>query len=635
MKHIILGTAGHVDHGKTSLVKAVSGKDTDRLKEEKERGITIELGFAWTDLPSGRRVGIVDVPGHERFVKNMVAGAGGIDIVVLVIAADEGVMPQTREHLEICSLLGIRFGLIALTKIDLVDEDWLVLVQEDIREFMRGTFLEGSPILPVSTVSGKGVPEFISVLDEAIARIPDRADTGFLRLPVDRVFTLKGFGTVVTGTLISGRISLGDNVDILPGMLSARVRGIQIHNENAPAAERGQRTAVNLQGVERSAVQRGDWVCRPGVLEPSRRIDAAFIHLGSAPRPLKNRSLVRFHSGTAETISRIILLDRDQIEPGKEAFAQILFESPVVAMSGDRFVVRSYSPVRTIGGGWVLDPLPGKHKRNSGRVLQDMDTLERGADLEKALVILDRAGFAGASETRLSVRAGLHPEKTREAIRRLLAEKKAVRIESDGERFVSASVYRDLQESLVATVKAYQARFPLKPGLSKEELKSVRGAPDPRLFNAALRDLENGRRILVEKDMVRTPDHRVELGTELQEIREKVLRIYLEAGATPPSVRDVLERFERKQSVMDVLNVMLKEEKLVKISEDMFFHREALEKLKSSYGDLLKKKGKAAPPDFREITGLSRKYIIPLMEYFDSAKFTIRVGDYRVLRNRG
>jgi len=634
MKHVILGTAGHVDHGKTSLVKAISGIDTDRLKEEKERGITIELGFAWTILPSGRRIGIVDVPGHERFVKNMVAGAGGIDIVVLVIAADEGVMPQTREHLEICSLLGIRFGLIALTKIDLVDAEWLGLVREDVREFLSGTFLEGSPILSLSTLSGEGIPEFTSALDEAIARIPERADTGFLRLPVDRVFTLKGFGTVVTGTLISGRISLGDTVEVLPGMLSARVRGIQIHNEGVQFAERGQRTAVNLQGVDRSAVQRGDWVCHPGVLDPSRRIDVSFTHLGSAPRPLKNRSLVRFHSGTSETISRIVLLDRDQIEPGKDAFAQILFEKPGVNIAGDRFVVRSYSPVRTIGGGGVLDPLPGKHKRHSGRILQVMGTLENGSDLERALVILDRSGSAGVSNTRLSIRAGLHPERTGEIISLLLAEKKAVRIEGDGERFVSAAVYRDLQESLVSEVKSYQSRFPLKPGLAKEELKSARSLLDPRLFTAALRDLEKGRRILIEKDVVRTPDHRVELGAELQELREKVLRIYLDAGPTPPSVRDVLERFERKQPVLDVLALVLKEGKLVKISEDMYFHQDALEKLKSVYRDLLKKKGKAAPPDFREISGLSRKYIIPLMEYFDTAKFTIRVGDYRVLRDR-
>ena len=298
MKHIILGTAGHVDHGKTSLVKALTGIDTDRLKEEKERGITIELGFASLLLKNGTRLGIVDVPGHEKFVKNMVAGAGGIDLVALVIAADEGIMPQTREHLDICSLLGIKTGLVALTKTDMVDVDWLDLVREDIREFLKGTFLEGAPIVPVSAVDGRGIPEFVSALDRIVAGLQAVERSDLFRLPIDRVFTMKGFGTVVTGTLISGKVATGDQIEILPGGIQARVRGIQVHNEPAEVAEAGQRTAVNLQGIDRESIERGNILVHPGIFEPAARIDVHFRYLPSAPGKLKSRSLVRFHSGT-------------------------------------------------------------------------------------------------------------------------------------------------------------------------------------------------------------------------------------------------------------------------------------------------------------------------------------------------
>ncbi|MDX9818518.1 MAG: selenocysteine-specific translation elongation factor, partial [Desulfococcus multivorans] len=382
MSHqIILGTAGHIDHGKTTLIKALTGINTDRLKEEQRRGITIELGFAAFDLPGGRHVGIVDVPGHEKFVKNMVAGATGIDIVAMVIAADEGVMPQTREHMEICALLGVRHGLVVLTKVDLVDEEWLELVMEDIRDFVQGTFLEDRPIVPVSSVTGRGMDDFVAALEQLSREVPERSSSGIFRLPVDRVFTMRGFGTVITGTLISGRVSVGETVMLYPSGITAKVRGIQVHNQAAEAAEAGMRTAVNFQGLEKTVVNRGDILSTPAALAASYMVDVMFHYLKSNRKPIKNRTRVRFHTGTSEVLGNLILLDTEELVPGESAPAQLRLETPVALVKDDRFVARSYSPVRTVGGGKVLNPIPVKHKRFDDGVvgmLRDLDQHESG-----------------------------------------------------------------------------------------------------------------------------------------------------------------------------------------------------------------------------------------------------------------
>ncbi|HEY5864081.1 MAG TPA: selenocysteine-specific translation elongation factor, partial [Candidatus Tectomicrobia bacterium] len=358
MKQIVLGTAGHIDHGKTSLIKALTNIDTDRLKEEKERGITIDLGFAYLQLTKDIQLGIVDVPGHERFVKNMLAGVGGIDLVVLVIAADEGVMPQTREHLAICELLQVREGLVALTKIDMVEPDWLELVQEDTAEFLRGTFLEGKPIVPLSSRTGEGLDTLLETLRSLCAALTPRSTTGPVRLPIDRVFSMRGFGTVVTGTLFSGSLSLEDRVEVLPGHDTARVRGLQVHNQAMPVAVAGQRTAVNLQGLEKSELQRGAVLTTPGRFPVTYMLDVTLRLLAEAPRPLKHRDRVRFHVGTSEIMGRVILLDGDTLQPGQETFAQLHLEEPTVAAAQDRYVLRSYSPVQTVAGGVVLNASP-------------------------------------------------------------------------------------------------------------------------------------------------------------------------------------------------------------------------------------------------------------------------------------
>jgi len=397
LKQIILGTAGHIDHGKTSLIKAISGTDTDRLKEEKERGITIELGFASLDLPDGQHLGIVDVPGHEKFVKNMVAGATGIDIVVMVIAADEGVMPQTREHMEICTLLGIQHGLIVMTKTDMVDEEWLELALEDIREFSQGTFLEEAPIMPVSSVTGDGIPELIGAINEIAGSIPQRPPSSLFRLPIDRVFTMKGFGTVITGTLVSGKISVGETIMVYPTGITSKVRGIQVHNLSAETAEAGQRTAINFQGLDKAAVKRGEVLSTPDALIASYMVDISFHYLASSKKPLKNRTLVRFHTGTSEVMGYLILLEQEELPPGQTVVAQLRLDSPVAIVKDDRFVIRSYSPVRTIGGGQVLNPIPQKHKRLKQDVI---DGLQHLTDEDPEAIIsqqIQQAGYGGVS----------------------------------------------------------------------------------------------------------------------------------------------------------------------------------------------------------------------------------------------
>lgn len=636
MKHIILGTAGHVDHGKTALVKALTGIDTDRLKEEKERGITIELGFASLTLPGGRVLGLVDVPGHERFIKNMVAGAAGIDLVVMVIAADEGVMPQTKEHLHICSLLGIKKGLIALTKIDLVDPSWLELVIDDIRTFLQGTFLAAAPLIPVSALTGQGLPELRQALEDVAGQVEEAADSGIFRLPVDRVFTMKGFGTVVTGTQLSGKVRVGEEVVILPGQITAKVRGIQVHNQPVAAAETGQRTAINLQGVEKAVILRGNVLAHPATLTPSRRLDVVLDYLATTGKKLKNRTLVRLHVGTSEIIARVVLMDRDELTPGEWAYAQLGLESPAVVMAGDRFVIRSYSPMTTIGGGVIVDTLPGKHKRNQEPVINDFHTLHEGDDRARTAAILQRAGIHGITIRQLAVRTGRHQEVLKKILAGMLAEKQAILIDKEEARLLAGDLYKGVQERILAAMQDYHDKFPLKEGLPKEELKTNLGRSVlAKLFHLALQDLERSGSLVVDREHVRLAGHIVRLGGDLEELRVELAHLYRESALAPPTTKEVLDKFAaRKAQAANVLELMLKEGLLIKVNVDLCFHSEAIGKLRNAYKDLLIRAGKADPASFKELTGLSRKFTIPLMEYFDMMKLTIRTGEYRILRDK-
>ena len=636
MQHFVLGTAGHVDHGKTSLIKALTGTDTDRLKEEKERGITIELGFASLALPCGHTLGIVDVPGHEKFIKHMVAGAAGIDLVLMVIAADEGIMPQTKEHLQICSLLGITTGLVALTKIDLVEKEWLELVRSEITDYLQDTFLAEAPIVPVSAVKETGIPELLAETDKIVSRLQEKNDDGIFRLPVDRIFTMKGFGTVVTGTLISDKIKVGEDVQILPENISTRIRGIQVHNQPTEEAFSGQRTALNLQGIDKATLARGNVLVRPQTLRPTKRLDVFFEYLASNTRKLKNRSLVRLHTGTTEIMTRIVLLNADELSPGEKSFAQLILADEDVVVAGDHFVLRSYSPVTTIGGGRILDPLPGKHKRKNKKILDDLQILQSGALPEKISVLLERAGFNGINVRSLAFRLGIHVKKIREALEKLFSDRQAILLSGDDTTALSSHLYAQLEDLLMKSLADYHQNNPLKEGISKEELKAaLAGTVSAKLFNMVLASLGKRNLIASDKDNVRLASYLVQLAGEEDSLRRSIASTYTQAGLTPPSLADVLNGFkDRKIKAQNIVKLMIKDGELIKINEDLCFTGEALTRLREEYKAQLVRDGQATPATFKDLTGLSRKYIIPLMEYFDTSKLTVRVGDHRILREK-
>jgi selenocysteine-specific elongation factor len=634
VKQIILGTAGHIDHGKTSLIRVLTGIDTDRLKEEKQRGITIELGFASLVLPSGQRIGIVDVPGHEKFVKNMVAGATGIDIVAMVIAADEGVMPQTREHMEICSLLNIQHGLVVLTKIDLVDEEMIELAKEDIQEFTTGTFLEGAPVIPVSSQTGDGLEDFKKALDEISASVSHHSPTDLFRLPVDRVFTMKGFGTVITGTLASGNIKTGDSIMVYPSGMVTKVRGIQVHNESVESAEAGLRTAINFQSLDRTAVNRGDVLAAPDSLITSYMADVSFNYLASNKKPIKNRVRVRFHTGTSEVLGNLILLETEELQPGELAVAQIRLDSPVAIVKDDRYVIRSYSPVRTIGGGFIINPVPQKHKRLKPEVtvqLRQMDEL--GPD-EMISHHVDNSGYKGVSFSTLKVMTNLPGKQLEKAIQSLLSKKVIVQTNKENQVYIHANSFDKIKDDALKYLESYHKENPLKPGMAKEELKSKFPAfLDSKLFTIVFNQMVKDKNVIQEENVVRSATHTVALGADQSDVREKILNAYQESGLTPPYFKELGKTLDiDPKRAKDVLMLLVKEGLVVKVKDDLYFYAESVNNLKDELKSFLSENGEITTPQFKDMTGASRKYVIPLLEYFDSTNVTIRIGDNRKLR---
>ncbi len=634
MKQIVLGTAGHIDHGKTSLIRALTGIDTDRLKEEKERGITIELGFAHLELPGGKLLGIVDVPGHEKFVKNMVAGATGIDLVALVIAADEGVMPQTKEHLEICQLLNINHGLVVLTKIDMVEPDWLELVKEDVSEYLSNTFLADAPIVEVSSVTGEGINDLIKVLDKLTQEIPERELGHLFRLPIDRVFTIKGFGTVVTGTTVSGKIRIGQEVTIYPEEIPSKVRGIQVHNKEVEEVRAGLRTAVNLQGVEKAMISRGDVVASKDAMRPTFMVDVILELLSSAPRKIKNRAKARFHTGTSEIIGTVILLDREELEPGTSCYAQIRLDAPVAVLKGDRYVLRSYSPVRTIGGGEILNPLPKKKKRFSDPILKELDLLFKGGPEEaiKQFVLMER--FEGLEKETLQFLANMSKKKLDEVLKRLQSTKQIVEYDKEKGVLIHSEFLDKARQEIIQKISQYHDEYPLRIGLPKEELRSqIVGAKNPKLFNYLIVQLTKEEVLVQEKELVRLKEHQVTLAQDQEKTRAELEQIYLESGLQPPYFKEIKEKFPGN-TAEEILQVMIKDGILVKVKEDLYFHKKAIETLKEKLVNFLKTHGEITTPQFKDMTRASRKYTIPLIEYFDKSQVTVRVGDNRVLRKK-
>ena len=636
MKQIILGTAGHIDHGKTSLIRAVTGTDTDRLKEEKERGITIELGFAALDLPSGQHLGIVDVPGHEKFVKNMVAGATGIDIVAMVIAADEGVMPQTREHMEICTLLGIKHGLVVLTKIDMVDEEWLELVQEDVRDFTRGTFLEDSPMVPVSSVSGDGIPEFIAQLDELSQKIPVKPPSSIFRLPIDRVFTMKGFGTVITGTLVSGSINDGASIMVYPQGITSKIRGLQVHNQSVDSAAAGMRTAINFQGLEKAAIQRGEVLSSPGALKPSYMVDIDLSFLSSNPKPIKNRTLVRFHTGTSEILGNLILLDREELLAGDSTVAQLRLNSPVTLVKEDRFVIRSYSPIRTIGGGEVLNPIPKKHKQFHAATIDGLKQLSGQAPSEIISYQVNESGFAGLAFSDLRIVTNVPDKQLDSILQDQLSKKIIIQSDKENRTFIHNDTLEQIKADMVTYLESYHEAFPLKTGMPKEELKTKFPLTlAPKLFNLTLNLMIKADRIVQDENTVRLAAHTISLGADQADVKDKILGTYQDSGLQPPYFKELSKTLNIDPArSKEVLMHLVEEGQLVKTKEDLFFHTRAIDDLKNKLVAFLEAKGEISTPQFKKMTGVSRKYVIPLAEFFDAKNVTLRVGDVRMLRKK-
>jgi len=631
MKHVVVGTAGHIDHGKTSLVKALTGTDTDRLPEEKARGITIDLGFAFLEEPDGLTIEIVDVPGHERFVKNMLAGVGGIDLALLVIAADEGVMPQTREHLAICRLLRIKTGLVALTKTDMTEPDWVELVRDDVAHLLEGTFLRDCPIVPVSSKTGAGLAALRTALVTLARDVPPKATDQTARLPIDRVFTVKGFGTVVTGTLTAGRLAEDERVEVYPRGLSSKVRGLQVHGQAVPEAEAGQRTAVNLQGVERAAIERGDVLAPAGALLPTLLLDATLELLEDAPRALRTRDRVRFHVGTQEVMARVLLAGQAELAQGRSAYGRFRLEKPVVALPDDRYVIRSYSPIVTIGGGTLLDVAPPRFKRKAPALLAHLELLEKGTATQALEEHLKQAGAAGLRLADVRARTPFGPDRLRGLLEELQQVGAVVAV--DREWYIQRDASDRLRAETLALLETFHRENPLRGGISREELRSRAGNAQERVFSQLLAALEAEGVVRSERDQVRLAAHSIRLSPEQQRVVDGVEAEFRRAGAAPPSPEEALGRFGVKGTEKhELFHLLVADGRLVRAKESLYFHAEALHSIQEKLVAHLREKKEIGPADVKDLLGISRKYAIPLMEYFDAQRVTVRQGERRVLR---
>ncbi len=631
-KHFVIGTAGHVDHGKTMLVKALTGKDTDRLKEEKERGISIELGFASFKLPSGISAGIVDVPGHERFIKNMLAGVSGMDLVLLVIAADEGVMPQTSEHLDIIKLLQVPRGILVITKIDMVEADWVDMVEEEIREAVKGTIFEEAPSVRVSSVTKEGIDKTIDLIDKVAADLQTRQVTGWPRMAIDRVFTVTGFGTVVTGTLIEGSLRVGDSVELMPKGIETRVRNLQVHGSKVEVASAGQRVAINLAGVELDQVDRGDVLTWPGVLAPSHRIDVKFHLLNSASRPLINRARVRIHIGTSEILGRMVLLDREELEPGQTTYAQIECEQPMVAAKGDRFVIRSYSPMHTIGGGTVIDPAPAKHRRFKQEVLDTLATKEKGTPEELMLQALEVPGQELVPLGVLAAAIGSAEKDLKEQMDALVETEKVLPIKVEAKAFfIGQNKFAQWGRELTAMLDEYHRKFPLRLGMPKEEIRSrAFSGLNNKLFNALLQAFNEQQLVQIVGDSIAKYGFKPVL-TKDQELKfSAVLENYQNSGFQTPAWDELVEQTKLAQPE-EALNYFVDAGYLVKLEDNVLLHKDNFDQGTEKVIAFIKDKGEITLAEARDLLNSSRKYVLPFLNRLDKDKITRRVEDKRIL----
>lgn len=630
MKYVIVGTAGHIDHGKTALVKALTGVDCDRWEEEKRRGITIDIGFAGMDLDDDTHLAFIDVPGHERFIKNMLAGAHGIDILMLVVAADESIMPQTREHFEITKLLKIKTGLTVITKCDLVNDEMRQVVKTELQDFLKNSFLADKPILCVSSKTGEGLDTLREHLRLLAGQVAPKNSQSYFRLPIDRAFSMKGFGTVVTGTLISGRVSKDEEVEILPPLKRGRVRGIQVHNHPVGTATAGQRTAINLQGVEVSELARGMVLAQCDTFKPTSRLDVELHLLNSAPSPLQSYDRIHFHHETSEMIAAVQMLNPSVLKPGGTAFAQFLLTAPTVAQPGDRFVIRRLSPLTTIGGGQVLDPLPSRHTKPDPKVI-DFLQAARAGDSERVVgyLVASSAGL-GATFQELIARTGLPRDEVRRQLNSLSNQEK---IRSLSTRAISADISQKLGSQLMTLVNDHHARNPLVIGISKQELKERLGKKvSTEVFEFLLAEAVQKNTLNVSKDLVRVAGRSVALSAEEDAGKKIILDAFRSAGLAVPAVDEVLAQVKiDRPRAKQIVQLLVREGALIRVTSDLMFHADSIRELR----ERLRTRKATAPrisiSEFKEMTGITRKYAIPLLEYFDRERITRRDGDARVI----
>ncbi len=633
MKHSIIGTAGHVDHGKSLLIKALTGIDTDRLKEEKKRGITIDLGFAWLDLPGGGKAGIVDVPGHEKFISNMLAGAGGIDLVLLIVAADEGVMPQTREHLDILQLLGIPQGIIVLTKKDLVSSEWLELVQEDVRSVCTGTFLEKAPLCAVSAYTGDGIAELRELIISILTKLDSTKSLLPFRQPIDRVFSMEGFGTVVTGTIIEGQVQVGETVMLYPSETGVRVRNIQIHGQDQICGFAGQRAAINLASISRADVLRGEVLAQSYSLIPSRMLDVKIKILSNSPYTIKSGSYLHLHHGASETIARLRLFDCNELWPGQIGWGRLSVDENIVAAYGDRFILRFFSPLHTVGGGIVLDPAPVTIKVNSQQWTERLQSLATDDIRQRLILAIDSASPHFGDLKSALKRAGadqLPTEKVKATLEQLESDKLVFTLRD--QTVLSSKFIEDLQRIVINILTLHHEESPLSPGIKREELRT-RILPEAKLNHSdSIISLLVDRGVIVETaGIISLPDFRVVLTPAQERAQQELLDIYLEQGFSPEDTEQILVKIDHKLDPNSLLSDLISRGLLVRLNTQIVMHRDNIEKARELALSILHESGELRLGDFRDQIGSSRKYAVAILDYFDRINLTKLCGDVRKL----
>ncbi|MGV8982747.1 selenocysteine-specific translation elongation factor [Clostridium sp.] len=634
MKHIIIGTAGHIDHGKTTLIKTLTGRETDTLKEEKDRGISINLGFTYFDLPSGRRAGIIDVPGHEKFIKNMLAGISSIDVVLLVIAADEGIMPQTREHFEILQLLNVKKGIIVLTKSDLVDAEWIEMIKGDLKDEFKGTFLENAPIHAVSSKTKTGFEALVKDIDKITEEVAAKDTEGHFRLPVDRAFSISGFGTVVTGTIISGRVKVGDTIEVYPSKVVTKVRGIQIHDKPCEFGEAGQRCAINLANIKLSEIGRGDVVSKVNIMEPSFSIDCVLYYLKSAKKPLVNRQRVRLYHGTDEILCRVVILDREEIAPGESAYVQLRLEKQINAQRNDRFVLRSYSPMYTIAGGMVINPFAEKAKRFNEKYIDDLKIKESGTTeniLENALSKLS----GDYPDTDVILKAlGRNEQGIEEKLQTLVDDNIIIKLTAlDKTIYIHKNFIKQKIEEIEQILTVYHNENPLKGGMPKEEIKNKIFGKNikQKTYDELLILMENRNAIKIYEKFVSLYEFRIQYTDEQENLRKSIILAYDKGRYNPPKYSDLVQNEKDKKNFKMVFDSLINNEQLIKVAEDCIFTKPHYENAKVLVYNYIKENGSIAASTGRGVFDTSRKFAVALLEHFDGIKLTKRIENDRVL----